>query len=78
MSSAIEPVLKFAHAGDLLVLDGETWMLFSNCGASAQMMACLTCSQRLANQGQLEMHIATGEHRIAAWCPEHGTWEAMA
>lgn len=37
---------------------------------------CLSCNQRLANFGQLEMHLEAGTHVVARSCPEHG-WEAL-
>lgn len=76
--TTLSPAVTFATAGELLTLDGETFVLWSACGAAAPTLACLTCRQRLANQGQLEMHTETGcAHRIAAWCQRHG-WEALA
>lgn len=39
--------------------------------------ACLGCRQRLANWGQVEMHIDDGSrHVIARLCGAHG-WEAL-
>lgn len=67
--------VAFARAGELLVIDGAPFVLWSACDAPAPTH-CLTCLQPLANQGQLEMHIETGTHRFAARCAVHG-WEAM-
>jgi hypothetical protein len=66
-----------ANAGTTLTLDGEPFMLWASCGELVTQLACVTCSRRLANQAQLEMHVESTpgiEHLIAAWCPRHG-WE---
>jgi hypothetical protein len=76
-TTMLAPNLTSARAGDLLEIDGDTYILWSSCGDKAPGLACVTCSLRLANQGQLEMHIETGTHVVAAWCPRHG-WEALS
>ena len=62
--------------GEVLVINGDPVMLWSRCGRLLSTLACVTCTQTLANQGQLEMHIeADGDHVLAVWCEKHG-WEA--
>lgn len=70
------PVVQYARAGETLTIHGEPCMLWSNCGAPAPSLFCIPCHQPLANQGQLEMHIESGTHRLAARCAVHG-WEAV-
>lgn len=70
------PNIVPARAGELLVLERDSFILWSSCGGPAPGLACVTCQRRLANKGQLEMHIESGTHVIAAWCPRHG-WEAL-
>jgi hypothetical protein len=67
-----------ARRGDVLTLGLDAFMLWPACGETRKQFACLTHRQRLANQGQLEMHTEHGgEHVIAALCPTHG-WEALS
>lgn len=70
------PSVAYARAGETLTINGEPCMLWSNCGAPAPSLFCIPCHQPLANQGQLEMHIENGTHRLAARCSLHG-WEAV-
>jgi hypothetical protein len=68
---------ELATAGEVLLLNGEPFMLWASCGELVTRLACVTCGVLLANQGQLELHVEgapTTEHAIAAWCPRHG-WE---
>jgi len=65
-----------ARAGEILTLNSEPHALWSSCGGPATRLACLPCSQLLANITQLEMHVERGTHVIAGWCPRHG-WEAL-
>ncbi|MFI5230485.1 MAG: hypothetical protein ACHQWU_15525 [Gemmatimonadales bacterium] len=70
-------IVRSTRPGECVSIDGQTYMLYSACGAPAPELWCVTHALRLANQGQLEMHTepGSGEHVIAAKCAVHG-WEA--
>jgi hypothetical protein len=67
-----------ARAGHAVRIEGEAVVLWSDCGRPARVLACIEHEQRLANRGQLEMHLetASGPHTIAALCAVHG-WESV-
>lgn len=63
-----------AVAGDrvpVVVRLRDRWVVGA-CGEPAKGWLCLGCAQLLANRGQLELHLETGQHVIARICAEHG------
>lgn len=70
-------VIVGAIAGDAAVVDGERVVVADFCAEhSPRGFVCLTHSQRLANQHQLQEHVTTSgaevQHVIACVCAHHG------